>query len=140
MKVDIGPYPKGNGRRKQRVKIHGYDVWNLDHTLALIIVPALKRIQSAKHGIPGCMIDHSYHEKFTYGTKEFIAAEKKAEADGQRKWHEYISAMIWSFSEVLNEDKNEPDISKNREAWNAYQSRKENGFKLFGEYYQCLWT
>ena len=39
MKVEIGPYEEN---RKVNVQIDEYDLWNLDHTLALIILPSLK--------------------------------------------------------------------------------------------------
>ena len=49
MKVKIGKYKEN---RKIKVKIHDYDVWNLDHTLALIISPALENMNMDTHGAP----------------------------------------------------------------------------------------
>ena len=42
MKINIGKFPKkSSGKRKINIEIDNYDTWNLDHTLALIIYPAL---------------------------------------------------------------------------------------------------
>jgi hypothetical protein len=37
-------------KRKVEVKIHNYDTWSADQTLAMIIVPILKQIKSNKMG------------------------------------------------------------------------------------------
>ena len=43
MKVNIGPYPK-NSTKSRKISIHidNYDIFNMDTTLALIIIPMLK--------------------------------------------------------------------------------------------------
>jgi hypothetical protein len=38
--------------RKIKVKIHDYDVWGMDETLALVILPMLKKLQETKSGAP----------------------------------------------------------------------------------------
>jgi hypothetical protein len=42
MKVYIGPYKKTSDERKIDVRIDKYDTWNMDSTLAYIILPMLK--------------------------------------------------------------------------------------------------
>ena len=49
MKVHLGPY---RTNRKIEIRIDKYDVWGLDHTLALIIHPALVLLKEQKHGDP----------------------------------------------------------------------------------------
>ena len=44
MRVKIGKYKK-NGDRKVEVEIKRYDLWSLDYTLALVILPALKEFR-----------------------------------------------------------------------------------------------
>jgi len=47
MKVNIGPYNDDeieDFERKIEVQVDDYDVWGLDHTLALIILPCLKKL------------------------------------------------------------------------------------------------
>ena len=43
-------------QRKVKVKIHNYDTWAMDDTLALIILPMLKQLKATKHGVP--MVDN----------------------------------------------------------------------------------
>lgn len=38
--------------RKIKIHIHDYDVWSMDHTLALIIHPMLLKLKEQKHGSP----------------------------------------------------------------------------------------
>jgi hypothetical protein len=40
--------------QKVKVKIHNYDVWSLDHTLAHIIHPALVKLKDCKQGGTFC--------------------------------------------------------------------------------------
>ena len=54
MKIKIGPY-KNKGERKIDIQIDRYDTWNMDHTLALIVLPMLKQLKKEKHGSP--MVD-----------------------------------------------------------------------------------
>jgi dCMP deaminase len=48
MKVYLGPYKEN---RKEQIHIHDYDTWNMDDTLAMIIVPMLKQLKATKHGV-----------------------------------------------------------------------------------------
>ena len=43
---------KLNSKRKIKIKIDNYDVWSMDHTLALIIHPMLLKLKEQKHGSP----------------------------------------------------------------------------------------
>ena len=48
MYVKLGPVGRKN--RAEKVVIDDTDVWNLDHSLALIIAPALKQFKEKKYG------------------------------------------------------------------------------------------
>lgn len=52
MKITIGPYVD-DGDRNISINLDDYDMWNLDHTLALIILPCLKKFKKNLHGHPG---------------------------------------------------------------------------------------
>lgn len=142
MKVLIGPYPKGKSKAKRKisVRIDKWDTWSLDHTLAHIIAPALKQMRRSKQGIPGGVFDYSHHDTMKLGTPEHRKAEKKSHRDGIKKWEAIMDQMIWSFEEVRRDSPNEPDITKDKKAYFAYQARVSDGFKTFGEWYQALWT
>lgn len=141
MRVNIGPYPKGQSRAKRRidVRIDPYDTWNLDSTLAHIILPALRQLKKQKDGSPGQLFDCSHHTMEDWDSPEFKAAERKSSREGHAKWATLLDEMIWSFSQVVRWYPNEPR-SKDREAFDAYHDRVANGFKLFGQWYQSLWT
>lgn len=161
MKVHIGPYPEDNDReRKIDVKIHDYDTWNMDITLAHIIVPMLKQLKATQHGAP--MVDSEDAPQFPVG---------HLDDDGNDefyfdRWNYVMDEMIFAFESKLTdwEDQfwirhpqmdltacSEDDGSFaspirwfdegkcDYEGMKRYQERMQNGFKLFGKYYDGLW-
>ena len=56
-----------------------------------------------------------------------------------------MGEMIWAFEQELNDDADNEfyDLVNfvliNKEGYNAWAARKQNGFRLFGRYYQNLW-
>ena len=63
MKIKIGDYPKHrfyhnwlynwlgySPKQKQKICIHKYDTWSMDHTLAHIVLPMLVQLKRTKHG------------------------------------------------------------------------------------------
>jgi hypothetical protein len=75
-----------------------------------------------------------------WDSPEFKKADKKAMRECHKKWTAILDEMIWSFSQVARDYPNEPDIARDLKAWRAYHDRVANGFKLFGQWYQSLWT
>ena len=51
MRVDIGE-PQNDGSFDIDVEIHPWDTWALDHTLALIIIPALEQLRDNSQSYP----------------------------------------------------------------------------------------
>ena len=104
MKVNIGKYPKNaNGRRKVNVQIDNFDTWNLDHTLALIIYPALLQLKATKQGVPSEFTDDangSNQESFDFYSDGYDDAWKL----GLERWDETLDKMIWSFEQLLKGD------------------------------------
>ena len=45
MRVFLGRYPRGEKERKVNIRIDNYDLWSMDHTLSLIILPMLKKLK-----------------------------------------------------------------------------------------------
>lgn len=106
-------------KRKIKVKIHHYDTWGMDNTLAYIILPMLKQLKATKHGSP--YIDHEdiipEHLRFSereekvfnegYWNKELNATEEEIKAASDKfhsQWNWVIDQMIWSFEQELGED------------------------------------
>ena len=148
MKVNIGTYPTHrfyhnwlyswfgySPEQRVKIKIHKWDTWSMDHTLAPIILPMLVQLKATNHGYPSGLTE--------------------------KKWDSIMDEMIWSFEQKCRDDWESdyyeyremgPEESKDpnslfrlklvwedREGQKAHQKRMTNGFKLFGKYYENLW-
>jgi hypothetical protein len=137
------------------VKIDYWDTWSMDHTLAHIIVPMLKQLRDTKQGSPlvdaidvpehlrptdePCQhngyVDNTIHERWVWALDEMIWAFEQKLDDKEEQ-------QFWDHSEVDDKDDLNTQIGKikcDHEGLKAYNDRKENGFRLFGKYYQGLW-
>ena len=106
MKINIGKYSKkANGRRKIDVQIDNYDTWSLDHTLALIIYPALLQLKATKQGVPNEFASEpaSNQETFDFYQESYDDEWKQ----GLERWDETLDKMIWSFEQLLKGDYDE---------------------------------
>ena len=155
MKVNIGPVPNWRfyhhwlynwfgytPKQKTSVKIHNYDTWSMDHTLAPIILPMLVQLKETKHGAP--MVDMKDVPKELRATK----AQQNKYAEGGdvdpkhfERWDWIMDEMIWAFEQKCRDDWMEDyDYNKwDSEGAKAHQERMSNGFRLFGKYYENLW-
>lgn len=110
------------------VKIDHWDTWNLDHTLATVILPCLKQFKSDDGGIGAI-------------APEDCPLEVSDECDWYSKtrcdW--VIDEMIWSFGAIVD-DSGKPSFTNGLEEYMTYQERITNGTRLFGKYYRSLWT
>ena len=90
-------------KRKEKIVIHNYDTWSMDHTLAMIILPMLKQLREDKHGAP--FVDDKDVPKELRSTS---APKKENEWDTDdnhfKRWDWVLDEMIWAF-----EQKNAPD-------------------------------
>jgi len=106
MKIKIGKYPKGNGRRKVDVQIDSFDTWSLDHTLAHIIYPALVQLKATKHGVPSEVVadvggeEYNQQDSFDF-YKETHSESFEIACD---RWNDILDKMIWSFEQLLKDD------------------------------------
>ena len=141
--------------RKVKVKLDPYDTWSADQTLAHIILPMLKQLKEQKQGSPN--VDD---EDVPENLRSTNAAPKEHPWDTDehwfKRWDYVIDEMIWAFERHLEGDDKFYDhsqvddsegfseqISKIKvdyDGLNAWEERKQNGFRLFGKYYQCLWS
>jgi hypothetical protein len=173
MKVKIG---KNNGykwyhkwfnlepKAKVNVKIHSYDTWNMDTTLAHIITPMLYQLKNTKQGSP-CVDDvdvpehlqgdieineNLIHERWDWVIGEILFAFESKIAEGD--WRDqYCTGEHDVYDEpVMSEDgeligyemKTGPNdtFKMDLDAVIRHQERITNGFTLFGKYYEGLWT
>lgn len=104
MKLNLPKYPKSK-ERKVKIQIDKWDTWNLDGTLALIILPALIQLKHTKHGIPsefGDVGGESYSMQRSFDFYE--ESHNDAFEEGCKRWEEVLDKMIWSFQQLAIED------------------------------------
>ena len=123
------------------VKIDDYDVWGADHTLALIILPVLKKLREKKHGSPITDFEDAPAEFTGSPDPENGGVDDKC----HERWAWILDEMIWAFQSEVNET-DEFDLFYNTKTktWDhegmiAWANRQANGFRLFGKYYRALW-
>lgn len=160
MKVHIGKYKK-NGDRKVNVQIDDFDTWNVDSTLALIIVPLLKKFKDVKPGAPfvgnddvpvelhGNMddpynadTDPHWFARWNYVLDEMIFAFESYQTDWEDQFWSPIEAENSYNEETLPDNLTPVTFNKKLDidAYKQYQARITNGFRLFGKYYGSLWS
>jgi len=137
MYVQIGRYRDDDIPREEHIVIHSYDTWNMDHTLALIILPMLKQLKATTHGAPS--VDDKDVPK---ELKSISAPPKENEYDTDdnhfKRWDYVLDEMIYAFDCKANKDEPYIRIEDIEEA-KKEQERISNGFRLFGKYYEGLW-
>jgi len=151
------------------VKIQPHDVWNMDETLAHIILPMLKLLRDNKHGSPFVDNEDVPAELRRTEEEEKIFNETgESDENFHKRWEYVLSEMIWAFEqklidwesqyrsgnfdyqfedagvidgETVFELKPGPNNTYKVEwdAMKAHRDRMTNGFKLFGKYFECLW-
>jgi len=138
MKVILGPYNDDNSPREISVQIDPYDTWGMDSTLALIILPMLKQLKETRHGSFDSD-DEDVPEELRSTTPK---TDDTPEGDNiHRRCDWILDQMIWSFDKIHpdNEDEFYMNTLPNKEAYQVYQEKLQNGLRLFGKYYTGLW-
>jgi hypothetical protein len=96
MKVNIGDYPDNDEERVVEVHIDDFDVWSFDHTLALIILPALKMLKVVKNGAP--FVDN---EDVPEHLRSEVKDDDGTEVNFFNRWDYVLDEMIWAFQEIV---------------------------------------
>ena len=156
-------------KKKREIEVHidDYDVWSADHTLAYIIHPILEKLQKVKHGSPN-VDDEDVPEDLRSTAAPPKKNEWDTDENHHKRWDWILNEMIWSFAQVIDDRAEDQfhtgkhDIQFNeidhngetlfemvrgpndthvfdKEGWEKWNERKQNGFRLFGKYYQALW-
>jgi len=146
MKVKIGKYPKWRwfnnwlyektGYRPEqsvKVKIDPWDTWSFDCTLAEIVYPALMQLAKDKHGSP--QVDNAdVPEELRHDGDKYI----------HERWDYVMSEMIYAFEQKVNdwEEKlwEHKSFEDGSDEWVENRIRIANGFRLFGKYFESLWS
>jgi len=135
------------GPQKIYVRIDSHDTWSMDNTLAHIIVPMLRQLKAQKPGVPLMDIEdvpEHLKDKFTEDVDDLSVI-----------WNWVMDEMIWSFEQKTidngwdNQYYSDPEVGEwsldnpikiDKEGLEAHHNRMKNGFRLFGKYYECLWS
>lgn len=139
-KLPTGPFQWFNDLfdRKIKIKIHHYDTWSMDHTLALIIHPMLVQLQATKHGSP-VVDEEDVPENLRKSAAPPVENTWDTDDNFHKRWDWVLNEMIWAFEQIADNDKDMEVWENSRDEYENYRKRIENGTLLFGKYYQGLW-
>lgn len=155
-------------KRTIEVHIDPWDTWNMQDTLGYIVRPMLKQLKETKHGAPYVDLDDVPKELHGKKLTKKQKANGEIDDKHFERWDWVLDEMIFAFESLAggeNEDwessfwsgehdtqwkKLENGMSEmvhgpnhtakhDKEGYNAYAERVQNGFRLFGKYYQNLW-
>lgn len=144
MRVHIGRFPKDGSERKISVKLHKWDSWNADHTIAIIAHPLLVQLKETKHGspqvdiedVPDDLKDKDTHRRWDWVLDEIIFAMQEIAKDDNGDSQFYDHSEVDESKDFMTQVK---QIKVDREGLEAYHKRIQNGCVLFGKYFQALW-
>jgi hypothetical protein len=134
------------------VKIDYYDTWNMDTTLAIIILPMLKQLKETKHGsqivdledVPEELRCNNHEEWDQQKCFDFYNEHevKEGDRDVHARWNWVMDEMIWAFEQICDNDNDKEFYSGEHfdvEGYQKHHDRINNGTRLFGKYYRGLW-
>ena len=144
-------------RLDQKINVHidRWDTWSADNTLAHIIHPILVELKQRKRGAP-LVDDEDVPEELR--STSVMPKENEWDIDDNhfKRWDYVLDEMTWAFSQKLRNGGWEGDYYKyeddpeelfgiklvweDREGSKAHQERMSNGFRLFGKYFENLWS
>lgn len=150
MKVNIGKYKKNGSSRTSNIQIDKWDTWSLDHTLALIIAPALKHYKETSQSYSGAF---TTQEEWNVVLDKMIFAFETLTTDN---WEDQFHSGTHDMKFIpIDDEGNEVDKKDavmyrtvkgpndthvfDEAGWNAYNDRIQEGLDLFGKYYRSLW-
>ena len=153
--------------RTIKIDIDKYDTWNMNNTLAMIIVPMLMQLRVDTHSHPP-QFGHDYEKNYMqmdFEGEGFDIDGDETFKDGMELWQETLDEMIWAFEQVNTdwedqyhhghidfeavpcEDSDNWMLEKGPDdtSWidtkgrERHIERMQNGFALFAKYYWNLW-
>lgn len=106
-----------DSKKKRKIKIHidRWDTWNMDHTLALIILPMLKQLKETKHGSPIVELEDVPYELRAEGHNDYDAqacfefyhkdkpGNKVSYEMTHKRWDWVMGEMIHAFDRLLDD-------------------------------------
>jgi len=151
-------------KRNVKIQIDRYDTWNMNDTLALIILPMLKQLKATKHGAPfvepddvpknlrpkvkpsddNGYVDETHFQRWDWVLDEMIWAFEQMQPDNdwEAQYHSGEIDIVWIDSEngMSEMTRGPKDTHKwDKKGYMKHQKRINNGTMLFGKYFQNLW-
>lgn len=146
MKVKISDYDL-SGEQEVNIRIDEWDTWNMDVTLAHVILPLMIQMKETQVGCP--VIDD---EDVPHLPKQCLTSDEGMQPDlfdceeyDQLCWDQYKERWDWVLDEIIyvfdcKLNKDELFVRfEDRKEMRAEQDRISNGFRLFGKYYESFW-
>lgn len=150
MKINIAPFSNEYLGPTEDIIIETHDTWNLDTTLAKIILPALLQYRNAKTGSPSELSrvgGEDYEDQYSFDF--YIESMDDSFNIGLTRWNTILDKMIWSFKQIALDDYSELYYIKNssetgQSAYDAtghslHEEQIQEGLDLFAKYYRSLW-
>lgn len=158
-----------DSKKKRKVEVHidRWDTWNMETTLGYIIRPMLKQLNENKHGAPfvddedvpeelrstsappkenDWDTDDNHFKRWDWVMEEMIFAFESLSGGENEDWEEQFESGVYDLKWIKQEDGNfrmtkglDHTAETDWDARKAYGERIQNGFRLFGKYYQSLW-
>ena len=150
--------------RKINIKVHSYDSWSADQTIAMLIVPLLKEIRNSKQGF-SIVDDEDVPENLRSDKSPPLTQEEincgHYDELAPARWDWILDEMIWTFEQHTNDDWEEQYCSGtsdlqivggnlvdgpnhtfkiDMESRRKHMDRMLRGRMLFAKYYEGLWT
>lgn len=148
MNVFIGPFPENDGgERVVNVQIDPDDTWNMDETLAHIILPMLRQLKATKQGSPWVDNADVPEGLQVVGNKDNDGWTDYFDQQWHARWGYVLDSMLWSFEQLLTDWQEQcyevvPGLGympSDQGAMDAHEERIAYGLKMFGKYYRSLW-
>ena len=99
MKIYIGKYPKDSTKeRKVSIRIDKWDTWNMDYTLAMIILPMLIQLKKDTHGAPNTD-DEDVPEELRSTSAPAKENDWDTDDNHFKRWDWILDEMIWAFGQ-----------------------------------------
>lgn len=156
-----------HSKQERTIKVHidRWDTWSMDHTLAYIILPMLKQLNKDKHGAPYVELEDVPKELHPKKQTKKEKDEGDTDSTHFERWDWVMNEMIFAFESKIDDSWEKqfesgesdhqllqlengmsqmidgPNHTKvyDWEGRKKYEARIQNGFRLFGKYYQNLW-
>jgi len=125
MKINIGPYPDNeHDDRVIEITIDEYDCYDLDVTLAMVILEGLKKFKAeSRLGYPAQLYDETSfgdeNGQLSFSGEGFDISDKAQYEYMMNYWDSILDKMIWSFEQII--DPNSTDsFFKQKPKFNTY--------------------